>query len=47
MGDAGEFQNPFSGFPLENVNKMKDIRSSYDPLGVFTSLNWGGFKLPA
>ncbi|KAJ0103722.1 FAD-binding domain-containing protein [Diaporthe amygdali] len=47
MGDAGEFQNPFSGFPLENVNKMKDIRSSYDPLGVFTSLNWGGFKLAA
>jgi len=45
MGDAGEFQDPFAGFPLENVRKMREIRDAYDPLGVFTRLNWGGFKL--
>lgn len=46
MGDAGEYQDPFSGFPRENVQKMIDVRDSYDPLGVFRRLNWGGFKLP-
>ena len=45
MGDAGDFQDPFTGFPLENVQRMRKIRDSYDPLGVFTRLNWGGFKL--
>jgi hypothetical protein len=47
MGDAGEFQDPFAGFPLENVQRMRNIRDAYDPLGVFTRLNWGGFKLGA
>ncbi|CZR55667.1 probable FAD-binding oxidoreductase [Phialocephala subalpina] len=45
MGDAGEYQDPFAGFPLENVQRMREIRDAYDPLGVFTRLNWGGFKL--
>ncbi|PBP15721.1 FAD-binding domain-containing protein [Diplocarpon rosae] len=45
MGDAGEFQDPFAGFPLENVRRMRDIRAAYDPLEVFSRLNWGGFKL--
>ena len=47
MGDAGDFQDPFAGFPLENVQRMRKIRDAYDPLGVFTRLNWGGFKLGA
>lgn len=47
MGDAGEDQNPILGFPLANVERMRDIRAAYDPQGVFTSLNWGGFKLGA
>jgi hypothetical protein len=47
MGDAGETQDPFLGFPLENVVRMKAIRADYDPLGVFSRLNWGGFKLSA
>ncbi|PMD31866.1 FAD-binding domain-containing protein [Hyaloscypha variabilis F] len=47
MGDAGDFQDPFTGFPVENVRKMREIRDAYDPLGVFTRLNWGGFKLGA
>ncbi|KAH8196501.1 hypothetical protein TruAng_009331 [Truncatella angustata] len=45
MGDAAEFQDPFPGMPLKNVNRMKSIRAAYDPLGTFTRLNWGGFKL--
>ncbi|KAL2838333.1 hypothetical protein BJX68DRAFT_279842 [Aspergillus pseudodeflectus] len=47
MGDAGEWQDPFAGFPAENVARMRAIKSSYDPLGVFSRLNWGGFKLSA
>ncbi|KAH8805327.1 putative FAD-binding oxidoreductase [Xylogone sp. PMI_703] len=45
MGDAGDFQDPFVGFPLANVQRMRAIRDAYDPLGVFSRLNWGGFKL--
>jgi FAD/FMN-containing dehydrogenase len=45
MGDIGEFQDPFPGFPLENVKRMRRIREVYDPEGVFSRLNWGGFKL--
>ncbi|KAJ7704950.1 FAD binding domain-containing protein [Mycena rosella] len=47
MGDAAEFQNPFLGMPFENVQRMRAIRAAYDPQGVFTHLNWGGFKLGA
>ncbi|KAL4747247.1 hypothetical protein BDW72DRAFT_206664 [Aspergillus terricola var. indicus] len=45
MGDAGEWQDPFSGFPAESVQRMRDIRHMYDPTGTFSRLNWGGFKL--
>ncbi|KAL4815714.1 FAD binding domain protein [Aspergillus spinulosporus] len=45
MGDAGEWQDPFVGFPPENVQRMRDIRQIYDPTGTFSRLNWGGFKL--
>ncbi|RDW88449.1 hypothetical protein BP6252_00481 [Coleophoma cylindrospora] len=45
MGDAGDFQNPVSGFPVESVQRMRQVREAYDPLGVFHRLNWGGFKL--
>ncbi|KAJ7474274.1 FAD binding domain protein [Mycena latifolia] len=47
MGDAGESQNPFLGFPMKNVQRMREIRAAYDPERVFTHLNWGGFKLGA
>ncbi|PQE24048.1 FAD binding domain protein [Rutstroemia sp. NJR-2017a BVV2] len=46
MGDAGEDQDPWVGMPVKNVEKMKTIRAKYDVGGVFTYLNWGGFKLP-
>ncbi|KAL5334997.1 hypothetical protein BJX70DRAFT_410961 [Aspergillus crustosus] len=45
MGDAGDWQDPFAGFPVENVHRLQDIQRDYDPSGVFTRLNWGGFKL--
>ncbi|KAL2828012.1 hypothetical protein BDW59DRAFT_178958 [Aspergillus cavernicola] len=45
MGDAGEWQDPFAGFPEENVARLKTVQRSYDPSGVFTRLNWGGFTL--
>ncbi|KAI1633023.1 putative FAD-binding oxidoreductase [Biscogniauxia mediterranea] len=45
MGDAGEFQDPYLAFPAQNVQKLRDVRSRYDPGQVFTKLNWGGFKL--
>ena len=45
MGDAGEWQDPYAGFPSENVARMRKIRSAYDPAGVSTTLSWGGFKL--
>ncbi|PQE24725.1 FAD binding domain-containing protein [Rutstroemia sp. NJR-2017a WRK4] len=46
MGDAGEDQDPWVGMPVENVERMKMVRAKYDGGGVFTYLNWGGFKLP-
>ncbi|KAJ7765941.1 putative FAD-binding oxidoreductase, partial [Mycena maculata] len=45
MGDAGEFQKPFLGFPAANVHRLREIRAAYDPQGVFIHLNTGGFKL--
>lgn len=45
MGDAGEWQDPFVRFAPGNVEKMKTIREKYDVDGVFSRLNWGGFKL--
>ncbi|KAJ5734885.1 uncharacterized protein N7483_000010 [Penicillium malachiteum] len=45
MGDAGEWQDPYAGFPGENVDRMREIRSAYDPAGVFSILSYGGFKL--
>ncbi|KAH8894377.1 FAD-binding domain-containing protein [Thozetella sp. PMI_491] len=47
MGDAGEWQDPFAGMNQDNVARAKEIRTAYDPDGVFTLLNTGGFKLGA
>lgn len=45
MGDAGETQIPWSGFPTKNVEMMRNVSRTYDPDFVFQRLNWGGFKL--
>jgi hypothetical protein len=45
MGDAGETQNPWAGFPQRNVQRLRDVSRAYDPDRVFQLLNYGGFKL--
>ncbi|CAG7963274.1 unnamed protein product [Penicillium olsonii] len=45
MGDAGDWQDPYAGFPAENVARMRNIKTAYDPAEVFSTLSWGGFKL--
>ncbi|KAK1706746.1 hypothetical protein BDP67DRAFT_493990 [Colletotrichum lupini] len=45
MGDASETQNPRLGIPFKNVEKLRQIRAKYGPEGVFTILNWDGYKL--
>ncbi|KXH56404.1 FAD binding domain-containing protein [Colletotrichum nymphaeae SA-01] len=45
MGDASETQNPWLEMPFKKVEKIRQIRAKYDPEGVFTILNWGGYKL--
>lgn len=45
MGGAGEYQGPFAGFLLANVQRKRDVRTAYDPVGVFKRLNCCGFKL--
>ena len=46
MGDAGEFQDPFTTFPRENLERLREVRASYDPGYAFSKLNWGGSKIP-
>ncbi|KAL6237440.1 hypothetical protein BDW75DRAFT_82803 [Aspergillus navahoensis] len=45
MGDAGDWQDAFAGVPRANVARLKRIQAAYDPERVFTTLNYGGFKL--
>ncbi|PLB55787.1 putative FAD-binding oxidoreductase [Aspergillus steynii IBT 23096] len=45
MGDAGEWQDAFATFPKKNIQRLKEIRAAVDPKGVFSRLNYGGFKL--
>ncbi|KAF4121326.1 FAD/FMN-containing dehydrogenase [Geosmithia morbida] len=44
-GDAAEYQDVFATFPSESRKRMNLVRKEYDPLEVFSRLNWGGFKL--
>ncbi|KAL3463484.1 hypothetical protein BJX64DRAFT_256825 [Aspergillus heterothallicus] len=44
MGDAGDWQDAFAGVPKANIARLKKIQRTYDPEGVFTKLNSGGFK---
>ncbi|OJJ96633.1 hypothetical protein ASPACDRAFT_81293 [Aspergillus aculeatus ATCC 16872] len=45
MGDAAWFQEIYSGYGSENLEKLKEIASAYDPEGVFQTLMPGGYKL--
>ncbi|KAF2166650.1 hypothetical protein M409DRAFT_66628 [Zasmidium cellare ATCC 36951] len=46
MNDIGPDQDIYSSFGPENLARLKQIKSAYDPTGFFTNRQ-GGFKLPA
>lgn len=45
LNDADPDQPVFSGYPAENVARLKSIRDAYDPDMVYTNLMAGGFKV--
>ena len=45
MNDAGKGQPIFQSYPAANVEKMKAIRTKYDPFRVYTDLMPGGWKV--
>ena len=45
LNDADPDQLVFQGYPAENVQRLKEIRSKYDPLRIYTDLMPGGFKV--
>jgi hypothetical protein len=42
---AGAGQDVFAGYGLENRLRLMEIQKKYDPEGVFTRLQPGGFKV--
>ncbi|KAH7082487.1 FAD binding domain-containing protein [Paraphoma chrysanthemicola] len=45
MNDAGPGQPVFQSYPTENLQRLKAIRTKYDPLKVYTNLLPGGWKV--
>lgn len=45
LNDADKGQDVWGGYPKENVRKLQEIRSKYDPERVFTDLMPGGWKV--
>jgi hypothetical protein len=45
LNDADETQDVFGGYPAANVQRLKQIRSKYDPKMVYTKLMPGGHKV--
>ncbi|KAF1973688.1 FAD-binding domain-containing protein [Bimuria novae-zelandiae CBS 107.79] len=45
MNDAGKGQPIFQSYPAANLRRLKAIRTKYDPLGVYTKLMPGGWKV--
>jgi hypothetical protein len=43
--DAGGFQDVFATIPAKNRHRLFKVREEYDSGGVFSRLNWSGFKL--
>ena len=45
MNDAGAGQDPFAPHGGgQSLQKMRAVRQTYDPTGIFQSLQPGGFK---
>lgn len=42
---AGTLKDPFEGYGVDNVRRLKSIRNKYDPDMVFTNLMRGGLKV--
>lgn len=45
MNDAGDGQPVFQSYPCENLKRLKEIRTKYDPLRIYTNLLTGGWKV--
>lgn len=45
MNDAGKGQRVFQSYPAANLRRLKQIRSKYDPLRIYTNLLVGGWKV--
>jgi hypothetical protein len=45
MNDAGDGQPVFQNYPSANLKRLKDIRTKYDPLRIYTNLLTGGWKV--
>ncbi|KAI1311984.1 hypothetical protein F5Y03DRAFT_409154 [Xylaria venustula] len=45
MNDAAFFQNVLGSYGSENLKRLKDVASHYDPSGVFQTLQNNGFLL--
>ncbi|KAH7304284.1 hypothetical protein B0I35DRAFT_495371 [Stachybotrys elegans] len=43
---AAPWQRPIESYGQESVERLRRVRSEYDPAGVFTNLVSGGFKIP-
>jgi hypothetical protein len=45
MNDASRDENPLASYPAANLARLKSIAATYDPAGVFHTLQNGGFLL--
>jgi hypothetical protein len=45
LNDADGSQNVFAGYGEENLEFLREVKDKYDPMGVFTRLMPGGFKV--
>jgi hypothetical protein len=45
MNDASRDENPLASYPAANLARLKSIAATYDPAGVFQTLQNGGFLL--
>jgi hypothetical protein len=45
LNDADSDQLVFQGYPADNVERLKEIRTKYDPVMIFTRLMPGGWKV--
>lgn len=45
MNDAGKGQPVFQNYPTDNLARLKEIRTKYDPLRIYTNLLIGGWKV--